>query len=336
MQPSDVIAPVPATLLTTPEVDEPHVESKVIETCEPPRDDFGKTDTTESRETTSNVARHIYQEADIVEMVHRNSVLGSKLRPFMKAEEQRYLDIQYPEDISECETRSTGDSVIQVKNLSPSDKRFTSLVMILTLIGVAAMCVWSQEGLLPQDHLGHVHKTKKRVGHVHSPIYTAPAHVELHGTQSEVFDVRLIGMSMADHAGSHGLGHSEFLTGKLTYHLLADGTEFFNKTVDLSDTEEVEHFVTIDVRELGKHGAAHYTAHFTAVTSDGRPVGFMCQVLRMGVGARYRFAIALSIFCVTFASIVAEKIHRSYSAFLGASATCARSRRFRKLQTCTR
>merc|ERR1719440_1587014 len=41
----------------------------------------------------------------------------------------------------------------------------------------------------------------------------------------------------------------------------------------------------------------------------------------MNEGGAWRFWIGLVIFVVTFGSIVAEKIHRSFSAFIGASVT---------------
>eukprot|EP00747_Dinoflagellata_sp_TGD_P087458 gnl/TRDRNA2_/TRDRNA2_163632_c0_seq2.p1 gnl/TRDRNA2_/TRDRNA2_163632_c0~~gnl/TRDRNA2_/TRDRNA2_163632_c0_seq2.p1 ORF type:complete len:619 (-),score=103.23 gnl/TRDRNA2_/TRDRNA2_163632_c0_seq2:112-1719(-) len=107
----------------------------------------------------------------------------------------------------------------------------------------------------------------------------------------------------------------------LTYRLLADGVEFYRKTVVLMEYQEVEHFETVDVGDLGFSDASQFSAEVTSITADGREVGFLLQVLRMDGGARYRTALGIGIFVITFASIVAEQIHRSYSAFMGASVT---------------
>eukprot|EP00928_Gymnodinium_smaydae_P012532 TRINITY_DN14541_c0_g1_i1.p1 TRINITY_DN14541_c0_g1~~TRINITY_DN14541_c0_g1_i1.p1 ORF type:complete len:1070 (+),score=174.52 TRINITY_DN14541_c0_g1_i1:355-3210(+) len=108
--------------------------------------------------------------------------------------------------------------------------------------------------------------------------------------------------------------------GTLTYRLLADGKEFFKKTIALEEDEEVEHFETVQAAELVGGEAEHYSVEVTGKKADGHDVAFMCQVLRMNANANYRFHIGAALFVITFVSIVAEFIHRSYSAALGSSA----------------
>jgi len=219
-------------------------------------------------------------------------------------------------------------------------------VAFLSVAMVIIMCVWSSEGLLGASHVGHVHSTKTRVGHVHSPLFMADHNgvsISLHGTQKDVFDIRLITMASKDFGkheevkkGGGGGGHRLLastndtdlterpaFTGTLTYSLMADGVAFFTDSVALADCKEIEYFKTVDVQELGYHEAEHYTAEVKSETSDGKPVAFLFQTLRMGVNARWRVALGLTIFIVTFTSIVAEKIHRSYSAFMGSAACLA-------------
>eukprot|EP00929_Paragymnodinium_shiwhaense_P084605 TRINITY_DN45256_c0_g1_i1.p1 TRINITY_DN45256_c0_g1~~TRINITY_DN45256_c0_g1_i1.p1 ORF type:complete len:951 (-),score=235.99 TRINITY_DN45256_c0_g1_i1:283-3135(-) len=360
---------------------------------------------------------------------------------------------------------------------------------------VIILCIWSSFGLLPEEHVGHVHLTKTRVGHVHAPIFRTPVNITLHGTETSVFDIRLIGMSLQDfsalghghsrrlaweqkqtgfrrlkkrwmyrrlasevhagqqpayetydyaedfdladsgvpdaddvghaeeqsgqdhereaadgreeepsvevqdheqetpagdehpadagvheedsdgdysgdlahdetaastppghgehasghehgppmpddhlaevppgghhdsaghatsaHSAGHGAGgHGHGGSGTLTYRLLADGKEFFRKTIQLSGEEEVEHFETVQVSQLGGADGKHYLAEVTADTSKGQHAAFMLQAVRMNSAANYRFHIGMSLFILTFASIVAEYVHRSYSAAIGAS-----------------
>merc|ERR1719409_192176 len=75
---------------------------------------------------------------------------------------------------------------------------------------VILLCIWAKAGLLPEEHVGHIHLTKTRVGHVHSPIFRTPVNISLHGTETAVFDIRLIGMSLMDF-DHHGHGHSRRL-----------------------------------------------------------------------------------------------------------------------------
>jgi len=109
------------------------------------------------------------------------------------------------------------------------------------------------------------------------------------------------------------------VVGNITYSLLADGTEFFKKTLDLHDGEELEHFKEVDVGNLGHSSAKHFTARVIALRSDGHEVAFLFQVLQMGAVGRYRVVLGIIAFVITFAGIVSEKIHRSYCAFLGVS-----------------
>jgi len=115
--------------------------------------------------------------------------------------------------------------------------------------------------------------------------------------------------------------------GSITYKLLADDKEFFEQKVPLVVDKETEHFKTVDVPD-DMQDAKDYYMVVTAERDDdvNKSVAFMAQVVRMNFAGKYRFIIGLLIFICTFASIVAEKVHRSYSAFAGASATiCALS-----------
>mmetsp|Transcript_20650 Transcript_20650/g.57559 ORF Transcript_20650/g.57559 Transcript_20650/m.57559 type:complete len:803 (+) Transcript_20650:102-2510(+) len=274
-----------------------------------------------------------------------------------------------------------------VIRMGPQNWVFASMFLFGSIAIVITLIVWSKKGLLPQEHIGHVHSTKTRVGHVHSPIYLTPALIDLHGVEKEVFDVRIIGMALADfgaeaherrlsefgrgkrrwqyrrlarelaaeatvpvhestpghgakadlgaevagktrkhgaagHGGGHGHGHGHGMhggNGTLTYRLLAMNVEFFKKTIELSADEEVEHFATVALSDYGVNLATQFHVEVTAETTNGNRVVFMCQVLRMGSGAKYRFIIGMTLFVITFGSIVAEIIHRSYSAAIGAS-----------------
>jgi len=315
-----------------------------------------------------------------------SSRLGTHLRPTLRAKEHM--------DNAMMETVGEGEKTIKLK---PLDKVVAGFFGVGSMGLVIVLCIWADSGLLPTEHIGHVHSTKTRVGHVHSPIFVTPATISLHGTESEVFDVRIIGMAMADFSG-HGQGHgasehrllSEIapttawrgwnrrpviyrrLThavaepdhvesshdphgveeethgavehahgesvhapqssevhsaaghgpkgGTLTYRLFADGVEFHRKTIVLSALEELEFFETVQVGDASK--AKHFSAEVTAVNTDGDTnAAFMMQVLRMSSTANYRFVIGMAVFTITFVSIVAERVHRSYSAAIGASIT---------------
>eukprot|EP00929_Paragymnodinium_shiwhaense_P084607 TRINITY_DN45256_c0_g3_i1.p1 TRINITY_DN45256_c0_g3~~TRINITY_DN45256_c0_g3_i1.p1 ORF type:complete len:794 (-),score=112.19 TRINITY_DN45256_c0_g3_i1:564-2642(-) len=208
---------------------------------------------------------------------------------------------------------------------------FAAVVGLISIALVGLLITWSHNGLVPEDHIGRAHYLKTRVGHIHSPIYATPATISLKGAGKEVFDVRLIVGSSADFAEhSHrllsvltGSDHSSAQTAasvpvhQLTYRLLADGQEFYKKSVSVRSDQEFEHFETVDVAALKANQAEHYSIEVTSDPST-EAVAFMCQVVRMSAAGRWRFGIGLTVFIITFVSIVAEKIHRSYSAFLGA------------------
>jgi len=217
----------------------------------------------------------------------------------------------------------------------------TAAIAFVAIVILVVLCVWSSNGLLPKEHMEHTIIAKTRAGHIHSPLYSTPSYFALKGTQKEVFDVRLVVMATRDtsQAGHRRLSSSSYrrlaqvagispiasgrFTGNLTYRLYADGQEFYRQTIFLKENEEVEHFKTVDVGEFGKNTATHYTAYVTSQTSDGRSVAFLCQVLRMGGSGRFRFALGMIIFTITFLGIVSEVIHRSYCAMLGVSALLA-------------
>jgi len=127
-----------------------------------------------------------------------------------------------------------------------------------------------------------------------------------------------------DSHDAHGSGHGDHhaICANLTYRLLADGVEFQRTTIALRNYQEYEFFETI-VLPHEFNNAEKYEIEVTSESNNGLPIAFMTQVVRMGPNAVYRFHIGLSIFIVTFISIVAEFIHRSYSAFIGACATLA-------------
>mmetsp|Transcript_123734 Transcript_123734/g.231507 ORF Transcript_123734/g.231507 Transcript_123734/m.231507 type:complete len:852 (+) Transcript_123734:56-2611(+) len=229
----------------------------------------------------------------------------------------------------------------------------TVVVAIISLGVVIGCSIWAKEGLLAKHGMGHEIVTNTRVGHMFSRMYLTPANVELHGTAKEYFEVRLIVMSvkpfdahrrLLDSSGEQEsdasrplpatwqsnsqyrakpffrkLGSSAPVVGTLTYSLRADGEEFYKNTVTLRDEVELEHFQEVDVGDKGKNNAKHYTAYVTADRSDGQEVSFMLQVKRMPAAGRFKVALGIILFIVTFIGIVSEKIHRSYCAFIGAS-----------------
>eukprot|EP00929_Paragymnodinium_shiwhaense_P016032 TRINITY_DN124159_c0_g1_i1.p1 TRINITY_DN124159_c0_g1~~TRINITY_DN124159_c0_g1_i1.p1 ORF type:complete len:784 (+),score=130.18 TRINITY_DN124159_c0_g1_i1:81-2354(+) len=213
-----------------------------------------------------------------------------------------------------------GVEEVDVVKMTKATWLFSGLIGLVSVTLVGILITWSHHGLVPEDHIGRAHYLKTRVGHIHSPIFATPATISLAGAGKEVFDVRLILGSAADFGGTshgHGHGHGPASLQQLTYRLLADGEEFYRKTLTVRSDEELEHFASVDVGELKANHAEHYSIEVT--NGGGEAVAFMCQVLRMSGAGRWRFAIGLTVFVITFLSIVAEKIHRSYSAFIGAS-----------------
>jgi len=219
----------------------------------------------------------------------------------------------------------------------------TGGVMFLSLLCVVILCVWAKNGMMGEEHIGHSVTVKSRVGHMHSPMYITPANIALTGTMKQFFEIRLIGMATKDfskfdshHRRLDAVSSPEesidrklgvqATTGSLTYKLYADGQEIFEKTVSLCGKREVEDFETVDVGELGFNTAKEFSLEVNSTMPDGREAAFLCQVLQMGNGGRWREVIGAVIFVITFVGIVTEIIHRSYCAFLGAGAAlCALS-----------
>jgi len=234
----------------------------------------------------------------------------------------------------------------------------TAIIGFLSLVTVIATCVWSQEGLLAgSDHLGHAVTANTRAGHVHAALYSTPAAISLQGTETEYFEVRLIAMAamdfsqpsshhrrLAERLGAHGVhsrraaasSSSVAVTGNITYRLYLCRHRFYERTVQLDSTDELEDFHDVDVAkslddlgggvidggspiQAGESCNGQYFAKVTSVRSDSQETAFLLQVVRMGSAGRHRQAIGSAIFIVTFICIVSERIHRSYSAFLGAS-----------------
>eukprot|EP00929_Paragymnodinium_shiwhaense_P044706 TRINITY_DN22925_c0_g1_i2.p1 TRINITY_DN22925_c0_g1~~TRINITY_DN22925_c0_g1_i2.p1 ORF type:complete len:776 (-),score=166.16 TRINITY_DN22925_c0_g1_i2:408-2735(-) len=263
-----------------------------------------------------------------------SAILDTKLRVVERKEEQ--LEDQRERFGSGVAgpVEEIGDVVI--RKMTGPDWVKTGIIACLSIALVGILMAWSENGLMPEDHIGRSHYLKTRVGHIHAPIFATPVNISLHGAGKEVFDVRMVVGATADFGApltqrrlfspfkeqrrlaSKKTGDPS-LSKQITYRLLADDAEFFKKTITVHSHEELEHFETVDVGDLGANAAEHYKIEVTS--DDGSPTAFMCQVVRMDGGGRLRFAIGLVIFLITFASIVAEKIHRSYSAFIGASVT---------------
>jgi len=111
----------------------------------------------------------------------------------------------------------------------------------------------------------------------------------------------------------------------LTYSLLVDGEEFFKKTVNFKEPDlEYEEFMTVNVMDLGADGGDEYRLKVDCTRYDGNACAFAAQVVQMGASGAFREIIGIIIFVVCFIGIISEKIHRVYSAMLGASAAiCA-------------
>lgn len=110
----------------------------------------------------------------------------------------------------------------------------------------------------------------------------------------------------------------------MTYVLEADGKEFFRKTFALKNADEFEHFGGVNVGDLGAAGASEYRMKVMTDRSDNEDSAFILQVVQMNSMGAYREIIGIVIFVVCFIAIISEKIHRVYSAMLGATAAvCA-------------
>ncbi|CAE8721348.1 unnamed protein product [Polarella glacialis] len=118
---------------------------------------------------------------------------------------------------------------------------------------------------------------------------------------------------------SHAVGHKT-IVGNLTYTLVADGVEFFTKTIQLADDEEYEEFQGVDLADAAANAKGTYRVIVTAQRSDGQETAFVLQVVQMGSSGKYREVIGAIIFIVTFIGIISEKIHRVFSAMLGSAA----------------
>lgn len=232
--------------------------------------------------------------------------------------------------------------------LTPRDWVITGITGFLALTVVIIMCVWSRAGLLA-EHPGHYIASEGRPGGVEASLYMTPTLVNLHGTETQFFEVRLIGNAVRDVSQPMhrrlspayqrelskiprmlsaaatpvaGASHST-PTGTITYTLLADSTPFYTKTVALKLNGEVEDYQTVDVEKLGFSGASNYYAEVSGVRSDGKESAFDLQVVRMAGSGRNREVIGILIFATTFAVIIAEPLHRVYAAMMGASAALA-------------
>jgi len=244
------------------------------------------------------------------------------------------------------------EEFVERLTLTSKDWAYTGLTAFLSLAVVIIMCVWSQGGLMAKHRGVHTLASEQRPGEVEGSLYRTPVTVNLPGTETAFFEVRLIGGAIRNFsqpaAGHRRLGHqyqndlariprqlsgvisdshsshaAAAPTGTLTYTLLADDKPFFTKTVSLSALDEIEDYQSVDVEKLGFSGASNYYAKVTSERSDGTESGFEMQVVRMPSSGRNREVIGILIFAATFAVIIAEPIHRVYAAMMGASAALA-------------
>jgi len=229
--------------------------------------------------------------------------------------------------------------------MTPCDWIWTGVLAFISAALVIIVCIWSKEGLMASHEGGHHLAVNTRQGHMYSPVFATPATISLHGAASQFFEVRLVMAGLKDysqHTSNHrrldatapawlpatrrfrllaqAVSNNTQVSGSLSYQLLADGHVFFTKTLALAN-EEQEHFEEVDVADLGKSGAKHFSIRVTTTRSDGQETAFLCQVLRMPSAGKYRQVIGIVLFVITFIGIVSELIHRSYSAFLGSAAT---------------
>eukprot|EP00928_Gymnodinium_smaydae_P049127 TRINITY_DN32938_c0_g1_i1.p1 TRINITY_DN32938_c0_g1~~TRINITY_DN32938_c0_g1_i1.p1 ORF type:complete len:759 (-),score=109.24 TRINITY_DN32938_c0_g1_i1:279-2483(-) len=248
----------------------------------------------------------------------------NRLLPFVRMEEAREGapqagDLESAPSIPSLPPSAAGTAAAAKKRagLSTGDWLAVLLSGALAVLVAVALIVWSFHGLRVEEGLGREHALRTRLGVVRAPLRTTPARLALRRDADAVavLDVRVVAMALEGSAAE----------GVLSYSLLADGVEVARRDLVLSPHREVEHFETFDTRFLGSSIPEAYSVNVTARTSDGgETVAFLCQVIEMGCAARYRVAIGISIFAVTVLSIIVERIHRSYSAFIGASvALCA-------------
>jgi len=106
----------------------------------------------------------------------------------------------------------------------------------------------------------------------------------------------------------------------MTFMLDADGKEFFRKTFKLKNADEFEMFEGVNVGDLGADGKDEYRIRVICNRSDGEDSAFILQVVQMNSMGANREIIGIVIFVTCFIAIISEKIHRVYSAMLGASA----------------
>ncbi|CAE8692338.1 unnamed protein product [Polarella glacialis] len=125
--------------------------------------------------------------------------------------------------------------------------------------------------------------------------------------------------SELSHADAHAVGHKT-IVGNLTYTLVADGVEFFTKTIQIANNEEYEEFQGVDLADAAANAKGTYRVIVTSQRSDGQESAFVLQVVQMGGSGKYREVIGAIIFVITFIGIISEKIHRVYSAMLGSAA----------------
>lgn len=243
----------------------------------------------------------------------------------------------FEEDTEAEDTHSQSERL----TLTGKDKICALVVGFVAFAVVLLMCFWSTEGLMDGHEVVHVINTNTRPGHMHGIIYTTPVDILLHGTKTEFFEVRLIAMQMKNHSANdhhrrldssriiteavrrprgRALSAAPAINGKLTYTMFSDSKQFFQKTITLRNDDEYEEFNGINVKDLNADGAKEYRMSVKCDRTDHKECGFALQVVRMNSVGASREIIGIIIFLVCFISILSEKIHRVYSAMLGATA----------------
>lgn len=100
---------------------------------------------------------------------------------------------------------------------------------------------------------------------------------------------------------------------------------FFENTVNLKrPDQEYEEFKGVNLMSLDATGGKSYWLKVTCNRYDGKECAFLAQVVQMPASGAFREIIGIIIFVICFIGIIAECMHRVYSAMLGAScAICA-------------
>eukprot|EP00933_Yihiella_yeosuensis_P004175 TRINITY_DN10833_c0_g1_i1.p1 TRINITY_DN10833_c0_g1~~TRINITY_DN10833_c0_g1_i1.p1 ORF type:complete len:900 (+),score=190.60 TRINITY_DN10833_c0_g1_i1:163-2862(+) len=90
-----------------------------------------------------------------------------------------------------------------IYDLNEKEKIAAGVVGGLAMLVVIIMCVWSSGGLMAEHDMVHAITTNSRPGHMHGTLYSTPIEINLHGTETSFFEVRLIAMSTKNFA-AHG------------------------------------------------------------------------------------------------------------------------------------